>query len=572
MATAAAQVSAYRTGIPVHRLFEEHAGSTPSATAVVCGTTRLTYRQLDSRAAAVAGRLRRAGLPAGGLVAVSMGRSADVLVAMLGVLKAGGAYAPIEPSSPEPLLRHLLADADPFAVLTHDRHRVRLDDGSGRPLICLDHPEPPEDAPPPAQDADPAAGLACVFYTSGSTGLPKGAMIDHRNLVNAYYAWEEVYGLTAGDRYLQTTTFEFDVFTADWIRALGSGGTLVMADRNFTLDRTADIAELHHLVVDQAITVMECNVYTLRRLHQYIRPRGLALGSVRLLSVGAEKWYLDEHIELQQYLGPGVRHINSYGVAEATVDSTYFELTGPPPAGEQADRISLIGRPFPNTRIHILAEDGSPAAPGQPGEICIGGPGVGRGYLGRPDLTAERFPEVDFDPAGRIYRTGDIGRLRHDGTLEYIGRMDFRVEIGSERIEVAEIEAALRRHPLVQDCLITAVQTGPRTSVLVAYVEIAPGQHLGTKEVRDFLLGQLPELMIPRAVVQLRALPRTRAGKVDRTSLPQPALPAPNGYGIGKGTSGKATPPAEDTDSWSLFATLLVVIAAAAILIAVAKG
>lgn len=538
--------STYRTGIPIHRLFEEHARHSPSNPAVVCGADRLTYDQLDRAANQLARHLQQFGLGPGGLVAISLGRTPDVLVAMLAVLKAGGAYVPIQPFGPQSMLRYLLDGANPLVVITHEELRPRLADDTGRHLICLDTEADAisgQSAEPLIQDTA-ATGLACVFYTSGSTGLPKGSMIEHRNLLNAYYAWEEVYGLVPQDRHLQSTTFEFDVFTADWIRALCSGGTLVMwkLKQDFSFDRATDVPELYDLMVREAVTVMECNVFTLQQLYEHIRPRRLGFTALRLLTVGAEKWYLDEHIKMQDHLGPGVRHINTYGVSEAAVDSTYFELSQQSRPARNPERVSVIGIPFPNTRIHIVDEEGALAAPGTPGEICVGGAGVGSGYLDRPDLTDARFIEVDFDPDGRIYRTGDVGRINDDGLLEYIGRIAFQVEVDSERIEVAEIEAALRQHPSVRDCLVTAVETGSRRSALVAYVVRANGARtIDAEEVQGFLSATLPPVMIPSTIVPLRALPRTPAGKVDRRNLPKPALGALHTRApLGKPTLGAA--------------------------------
>ncbi|MFB7663232.1 amino acid adenylation domain-containing protein [Kitasatospora sp. NPDC056138] len=540
----------------VHQLFEEHARRTPEAVAVICGTERLTYAELDAGAERLARRLAELGLGPGGLAAVALGRGPGLLTALLAVLKSGAAYVPLEPTGPDPTVRHVLSEADPLVLVTEEAYRVRLTDASSRTVLCVDTSA----ASIAAQPATPLgvrvqpSDLACVFYTSGSTGTPKGALIEHRNLLHAYRGWQSVYRLSATDRFLQTATLEFDVFTADWIRALGSGGTLVMARRNFTLDRTAEISELHELVLREGVTVMETNVHTLRRLFAHLRPRGLELGEVRLLSVGAEKWYLDEQLRLQRYLGPGVRHVNVYGVAEAAVDSTYFDSSTLTEAPEQAELISLIGRPFPGTRVHLLDPAGRPVPQGQPGEICLAGPGVGRGYLNRPDLTAARFRSTDLDQDGRVYRTGDIGRLRADGRLEYLGRDADGPAAGeagtvTELAEVAEVEAVLRGHPGVRESAVARIRTASDQPRLVAYVvTAAPARDAaagspadgtdadGVAEgwaLRAYLAERLPDRLIPDAVVPLPTLPRTRAGKLDRRSLP---LPAPRGHAAAPGS------------------------------------
>jgi len=512
----------------LHQLFEAQVRRTPSAAAIRCGTQQLSYAELDSRANRLARHLRQSGLSVGDLVAVSMGRTPDLLVAMLGVLKAGGAYVPVEPSAPEPLIRHVLATARPFMVLTtQSHHQVRLADAARQPVLSLDteaaringHSDEPFDSGAGPDD------LACVFFTSGSTGRPKGAMNEHRNLLSVFEALREVYGFTSTDRHLQSTTFEFDVFTADWIRALCSGGTLVMAQTNFTLDWTADIAELHDLILAERITVMETNVLTIRRLFAHMRLRGLKLGDVRLLTIGADKWYLDEQTQLQDYLGDGVRVANTYGVAEVSVDSTFFEVGNLPEPASQPAGISLIGRPLPGTRLAVInPATGEVVAAGLPGEIRIGGPGVGRGYLGDRELTAARFRSTNFGPEILTgYRTGDIGLLRPDGNVEYVGR-DEAAETPAGVLELARLEGLIRELPQVGECLIAEIKTpsGGRERVVYVVATADEPVPLDTEAVRAAIAAMPPAFAPPAAVVALPSLPRTRAGKLDRAHLPVP--------------------------------------------------
>ncbi|WP_224285585.1 AMP-binding protein, partial [Streptomyces sp. LS1784] len=371
----------------------------------------------------------------GGRAAVALGRGTEVYVALLAVLKSGAAFVPLEPTAPDPLLRHVLADAAPDVVVTEERHRVRLADAGGARLVCVDTADPAKTPfePPEVSTTD----LACVFYTSGSTGLPTGALIEHRNLLAAYEGWREVYGLTAEDRILQTASLEFDVFTADWVRTLGTGATLVVTPFNLTLDRTADLGALPALVAAERITVLELNVRTARRLTTLLARTGSGLPGVRLLTVGAEKWYLDEQSGLQRLLGERTRVLNVYGLAEATVDSTWFDARGAA-AADGAERVSLVGRPFPGTRVYVLGPDSTPLQHGRLGEIAIGGAGLARGYLNRPEETARRFVPADFDPDGRVLLTGDLGRLRADGVLEFTARAASVVgPLGAERATTA---------------------------------------------------------------------------------------------------------------------------------------
>ncbi|MBW8802405.1 MAG: AMP-binding protein [Catenulisporales bacterium] len=538
----------------VHQVFEGWARRTPSAIAIRCGTEQVSYTALNKRANRLARFLHGRGLPVGGLVAVSMERSPDLIVAMLAVLKAGGAYVPVEPSAPEPLIRRAMEAARPFAVLTHQSQRARLADAVDAPLVCLDADAPLIEGQPtePLRSDVGSHDLACVFFTSGSSGLPKGSLIEHRNLLSALNGWLEVFRFTPADRHLQTTTFEFDVFTADWLRALGSGGTLVLAERNFTLDRTAGVEELHALVLAERITVMEVSTLLARRLAAYLEAAGAGLGDVRMLMVGAAKWYLDEHAWLQEHLGGKVRVANTYGVAEAGIDNSYFELSML--HGSLMDhpgRVSLIGKPFPGTEIAVVnLADGRAVRPGRAGEIRIGGTAVGRGYLvgGEPGVRSGSAAVPD-----RHHHTGDIGILRKDGLLEYVGR----VEDGRTLAEAFwrnRLEGIVREHRKVSECVVADIAADGRAPGLAAYVVPVEGEgDLDTRSVlaaanlalrREVGVSAEDTAAVRRldAVVPLAALPRTRAGKVDLRRLPRPALGRVRGAGTGRaGKSLKAS-------------------------------
>ncbi|SOB85877.1 amino acid adenylation domain-containing protein [Streptomyces sp. 1331.2] len=530
-----------RAGGTLHGLIERHARRTPTAVAVRCGEQELTYGQLDERAERLAAVLAERGLAPGGRAAVALGRGTAVYVALLAVLKAGVAYVPVEPTAPDALLRHVLADAAPDVVVTEEAHRIRLADAAGAQvapvarvaqLVCVDTAAPARApfAPPEVGPSD----LACVFYTSGSTGLPAGALVEHRNLLAAYEGWREAYGLSAEDRILQTASLEFDVFTADWVRALCTGATLVVTPFNLTLDRTADLGALPALVAAERITVLELNVRTARRLTALLAAGGGGLPGVRLLTVGAEKWYLDEQLGLQRLLGEGTRVLNVYGLAEATVDSTYFDAQGTA-AAEGAERVSLVGRPFPGTRVYVLGPDGTPVEHGTTGEIAIGGAGLTRGYLGRPADTARRFVRADFDPDGRVLLTGDLGVLRADGVLEFTARAANvlgpvpharKASVVSRVVAAARAEGLLRAHPAVREAVVVEVDVRPGQRREVGYAVTDPAADGADGwSLSQYLTAELPAGEVPAAVVPLPELPRTRAGKLDRAALPLPAPP-----------------------------------------------
>ncbi|OMI36000.1 AMP-binding protein [Streptomyces sparsogenes] len=510
----------------VHQLYGEHARRTPDAVAVVSGEQRLTYRELDERANRLARHLREAGLPPGGLVAVCLGRDAEVLTAMLGVLKAGGAYVPVEPDAPPSVLRHILADAELFGALTRESLRVMVSDTvrAGRPVICLDtQAEAIADrsAAPLAHTRAGAADLACVLYTSGTAGrMPRGVLLEHRNLVRAYEGWRVVYRLSPEDRHLQTTPSEFAGFTADWVRALCSGGTLVLAGRDEDPDRAGDAAPLHRLIVDESVTVVVCDVPTVRGLHRHLRSRGADLAAVRLIAVSGDSWYLDEQQALRRTLGPHVRILNVYGVTEAAGSGTWFELPDRPAVTEHPERVSPIGTAFPGAAVAVLGRDGAPTARGARGELGIRGPVVGRGYRDGPTFKRDQY-----------LRTGDLGRVREDGGLEHLGRVSSH----------ADAEAVLRGHPAVEECLVAAVENAQGHKTLTAYVTPVEGGEVDPGELRLFLSTRLPSARGPRTVVPVSSLPRTRAGKLDRTGVPLPAQRA----GDRRRTSGKGALPAD---------------------------
>ncbi|WP_327673692.1 AMP-binding protein [Kitasatospora sp. NBC_00458] len=585
----------------LHGRFEEHARRTPDAVAVRCAGRELGYAELDARADRLARHLAGLGLTPGRRAAVAFGRGTEVYVALLAVLKTGAAYVPLEPSAPDPLLRHVLAETDPVLVVTEESHRLRLSDAGARTVVCVDSAAAGIAGLPalPRTEGVGPEDPAVVFTTSGTTGEPRCVLVEHRNLLALHHGWCEVYGLSPADRILTTASLEFDVFTADWIRALCSGATLVVAPRNHTLDRSAEITDLPALVADERITVLELNVRNARRLAAHLavadgepggasgHPDGGAVGAVaaarararaasgsrlpgvRVLTVGAEKFWLDEHLALKRLLGPETRVINVYGLAEAAVDSTWYE---PPDANDVPDgeRLSLVGVPFPGVRVHVLGTDGFPAPPGTVGEIALAGPGLGRGYLNRAAETAQRFVRAVYDPDGRVLRTGDYGRLGPGGVLEFVARASTalgtpglaRPTAPAASMEAAEalaytvvrgvvaanrVEALLRAHPGVREAVVTTVQVSPTRRERVAYAVTEPGApdtdgwslsaYLNARLAAEFSEGDAPA-----AVVPLPELPRTRAGKLDHGALPLPAPAdhtAPRRTVARKGSGGK---------------------------------
>ncbi|HEY4455076.1 MAG TPA: amino acid adenylation domain-containing protein [Pseudonocardiaceae bacterium] len=497
---------------PLHRVVEQHAANAPDAIAVIGADRQLTYRALNARANRLARVLRRHGVGPEVRVGLLLDRSPDLIVGLLAVLKAGGAYVPLDPAAPEDRIRGLVGDAG-IRVLLCDADRA----DAPAPVVAVGSGASENDTNLPG-DTTPES-LAYVVHTSGSTGRPKGVQVTHGNLSAALAAWQTAYQLAGTDRHLQMAGTTFDVFTGDVTRALGSGATLVLCPRELLLDPPA----LARLLDEQEITCAEFVPIVLRHVVQTVRANEQRLGAFRLLISGADAWPARDHAEVARIGGPGVRVVNSYGVTEATIDSTWFEGD---PDGD-GDALVPVGRPLGATRVYVLDRRGEPVPPGVPGELYLGGPQVARGYLGKPDLTAARFvPDRWGFPGDRLYRTGDRARWRADGELEFLGRLDDQVKLRGMRIEPGEVEAALAAHPGVRAAAVAMRSDGAAEPRLVGYV-VTGDDEVPVAEIRATAARRLPSAMVPAVIVALAALPLTPNGKLDRAALPAPDLPEP---------------------------------------------
>jgi acyl-CoA synthetase (AMP-forming)/AMP-acid ligase II len=513
--------------VRVHELIAEQVQRDPGAIAVAYGSDQMSYGELEATANTVAVRLRRAGLAPGDLVALCTGAGIDAPAAALGVLKAQGVLVPLDPDRPEPELVGLLADCDPSLVLTYERHRVRVAARTPeRRILCLDTPDDLE--PVDYQDSEDGDDqLAAVLYTSGSHN---GAMLEHRQLVAAYRGWSTVLALTPADRQLSTATREASGFAAVWLRALCSGGTLVLSAAG-TLDLQARVADLYQSVVAGGVTILTSDIGTVGRLIAYARERSSTLGQVRLLCVTGDRCYLDQVHDIRAFLGTRVRVLNVYGVAEAVGENTYFEESMLSRPVVRPYEVSLMGQPFPGTRVEIVQRSGRTASTGDTGEIAIGGATLGRGYLRRGALAARFRGDGD----ARMFRTGDLGASRADGVIEYVGRADLP-GMSISPVDVAKVEAVLRGHPTVDECVVgTDPATGPQA--LFAYVVPQANTRVDADDLRAYASARLAAGLIPKGVATVDALPRTRAGRVDRSQLPKLAPP---GWARSSPAGGKA--------------------------------
>ncbi|MGO1000205.1 non-ribosomal peptide synthase/polyketide synthase [Lysobacter sp. CA196] len=512
-ATGDGAVRDYPLDVLVHELFERQAARTPQAVAIEHEDRCLSYAELDTRADRLALALRARGVGVETRVALCLRRSPELATAMLAVLKAGGAYVPMDPSAPAGRLRDLLDDSAPLVLLTHaelahndvlrgDWAVLALDADDDRTERDWEEHVPMEQA---SIEQASTNRLAYVIYTSGSTGRPNGVMVEHRNLANLIGWHCETFPLQPGERTASTAGVAFDACTWEIWPALCQGATLALPPKTTAGDPMALLSWWESQELHSGFLVTALADAALARGQGDRKPlRSLLTGGDRLSRLPTADLPFDL--------------VNNYGPTETTVVATSGVV-------RHDDAVVHIGRPIANTRIYLLDEHGQPMAAGAAGEIHIGGAQVARGYLNRPALTAERFLDDPFaaEAGARMYKTGDLGRWREDGTLEYLGRNDHQIKIRGFRIEPGEIESRLLAQPGVREALVLAREDVPGNPYLAAYVVGDGATQPEPQALRDALADALPEYMVPTAWMPLTAFPLTLNGKIDRKALPAPS-------------------------------------------------
>ncbi|PYR33793.1 MAG: non-ribosomal peptide synthetase [Acidobacteria bacterium] len=498
----------------VHQLFEETAAAFPNRVAIECGDKSVTYGELNAQANRLANYLIQNGVEAQALVGLHLERSIDLVVGLLGILKAGAAYVPMDPSFPPGRLAYMMEDAV-IGIVVRDKALFDLLPQPTHGAICVDV-ESPAVQQQSSENVDRpirVSHLAYTIYTSGSSGRPKGVAIEHRSAVNLLTSMQRKPGFDARDVLIAVTTISFDIAALEIFLPLISGGRLVVARKGDVLDGSA----LAELITRSGATVVQGTPSTWKLLLD-ARPeatRGLKIlcgGEAmprdladRLLDGGGEVW-------------------NMYGPTETTIWSSVLRV-------ERGDGSVPIGPPIANTQFYIVDDALEPAPIGVPGELLIGGEGLARGYRNRPELNAERFINNPFSNDGnRVYRTGDIARFRSDGCIEFVGRRDFQVKVRGYRIELEEIEHVLAQHDGVKDVAVVTWEDGGGDKRLVAYYIPDPEHRPEIRELKGHVQERLPEYMCPSFFVELQNFPSTPNGKVDRKAFPNPEVTrAPTG-------------------------------------------
>ncbi len=533
-----ATAGAYPRRLTVHALFERQAERTPGAPALVWDGGALTYAQLDARADDLARALAARGVRPEVRVGVFLERGPELVTALLGVLKAGGVYVPLDVEHPAERLAWLLDDSAITVLLTEERSRAKLPEFGGETLLLCgagaagasplrssgDAGESPPATPVPAAVRDAAEGsagrpfpesLAYVIYTSGSTGRPKGVLATHRGAVNYLSFLADEYGVGPADTVLQLATASFDASIRDILGPLTTGAKLVLVRPGEATDPRRLLASIREHAVTGIMAIVPS---ILRSLLEAAEAEGGA-DTLRLLLVSGEALPVADVRRAHRVFGGGVRVVNQWGATECTMSSTLHDVVE---VDESAT--ARVGRPIRNTRVYVLDAELEPTPAGVPGEAYIASPGLARGYGGRPELTAGHFIPDPFspEPGARMYRVGDRVRWRGDGVLEFLGRMDMQVKVHGVRVEPAEVEAVLRAHPDVRAAAVAARQDGRGEARLVGYWVAEEGTELSADGVRRWLAERLPSYLVPSAFVALDELPLTASGKLDRRALPAP--------------------------------------------------
>ncbi|MCY8308651.1 amino acid adenylation domain-containing protein, partial [Bacillus vallismortis] len=509
------QVEFSQKDVAFHHIFEARAEETPEHIAVIDDKTQISYRLLNERANRLARTLqKRAGTKP--TVAVLAKRSIEAIVGVLAVMKAGGVYIPIDSHYPKARIEYILRDsgADILLLQQELKHLILNSPESEMSHICLEDEASYEENSSNLTLSPALEDAVYIIYTSGTTGAPKGVIVTYRNFTHAALAWRQIYELDQKPvRLLQIASFSFDVFSGDLARTLTNGGTLIVCPE----EKRLEPAEIYKIMSSKRITMMESTPALIIPVMEYVYRNQLKLPDLDILILGSDMVKAQDFKTLTERFGQSVRIFNSYGVTEATIDSSFYETsTGEDWTGDNVP----IGSPLPNVRMYVLSQTDQIQPIGVAGELCIGGAGVAKGYHHKPDLTQMKFTENPFVSGERLYRTGDRACWLPNGTIRLLGRMDDQVKINGYRIETEEIESVLLQTGLVREAAVTVQHDKNGHAGLAAY--IVPSD-VNTNALRAALTKELPAYMVPAHLIPLENMPLTLNGKLDKNALPAPS-------------------------------------------------
>ncbi|MGV3610690.1 MAG: amino acid adenylation domain-containing protein [Fluviicola sp.] len=488
----------YRLNTTLVDLFEDQAKRNPDNVAVVFENQEITYKILNEEANQLGSYLRKTySIQPDDLIGIKLDRSPEMIISVLGILKSGAAYVPIDPSYPEERINYIEEDSRAKVVLDRQEfghfHRVKEEFSKNNP-----------------EKINTSSDLAYIIYTSGTVGTPKGVMVQHSNAVSISECWKKQYKLSEIPVVLlQLASISFDVFVGDFCRSLLNGGKMIICPNEVK----SQPESFYKVISDNEVSILEGTPALLLTLCNYIFENGLSLESLRMLIFGSDSIKNQDYVSIKKAIGNHVKVINSYGVTEATIDSTFYEGLN-----EEHLGITPIGKPFANSNIYILDEDQKLLPVGVFGKIFIGGDGVTRGYLNNKELTSEKFISNPFIEGETLFETGDVARWLEDGNIEFLGRKDSQVKIRGYRVELGEIESVISTYSEeLQQVIVEAKDINQSKALVAYYVSKTP---LEKSNIRTYLQQNLPEYMVPGYFINLKEVPLTPNGKIDRKALP----------------------------------------------------